>query len=159
MELFAHRCPWYVAGPLIGTAVVGLLWTTNRPLGALGGWIDLLRLTRRPRVGTHVAGFLLAGIVLGGLASSLAAGSWSLQGTYGSFDARYGTSLVGRAALLAASGFLIGFGASFAGGCTSGHGVCGNALGSRASFASTATFMLTAVVAVRVIDRILRAAP
>ena len=46
MDLFATRCPWYVAGPLIGLAVVALLGLTNRPLGATGGWIDLVAFLR-----------------------------------------------------------------------------------------------------------------
>jgi hypothetical protein len=40
MELFALRCPWHVAGPIIGLLIVGLLWAINKPLGALGGYID-----------------------------------------------------------------------------------------------------------------------
>jgi len=39
---------------------------------------------------------------------------------------------------------LIGYGAKLAGGCTSGNGICGTALGSPASFAASASFMATA---------------
>ena len=41
---------------------------------------------------------------------------------------------------------LLGYGAGLAGGCTSGHGLCGTAQRSPASLAVTATFMTTAIV-------------
>jgi uncharacterized membrane protein YedE/YeeE len=31
------RCPWYIAGPLIGLVIIALRATVNRPLGMLGG--------------------------------------------------------------------------------------------------------------------------
>ena len=40
---------------------------------------------------------------------------------------------------------LLGYGAAMAGGCTSGHGMCGTAQRSPASLAVTATFMATAI--------------
>ncbi len=44
------------------------------------------------------------------------------------------------------AGLLVGFGAVWGSGCTSGHGVCGLARLSTRSLAATATFMLAAVV-------------
>jgi hypothetical protein len=44
----------------------------------------------------------------------------------------------------------MGTGARVAGGCTSGHGICGTAQGSPASFVATGTFMATAMIAARV---------
>jgi uncharacterized membrane protein YedE/YeeE len=41
---------------------------------------------------------------------------------------------------------VMGYGARMAGGCTSGHGICGTAQRSPASFTVTATFMATAVL-------------
>lgn len=41
---------------------------------------------------------------------------------------------------------LLGYGAAMAGGCTSGHGMCGTAQRSPASVAVTATFMTTAII-------------
>jgi uncharacterized membrane protein YedE/YeeE len=48
--------------------------------------------------------------------------------------------------ILFAAGTLIGYGARWAAGCTSGHGMCGTALGSPASFVATITFMGSAIV-------------
>lgn len=40
-----------------------------------------------------------------------------------------------------AAGLLVGIGTRYAGGCTSGHGVCGLSRGSLRSLVATATFM------------------
>jgi hypothetical protein len=40
--MMLERCPWYVAGPLIGLLIVALRATLNKPFGALGGYIELL---------------------------------------------------------------------------------------------------------------------
>ncbi|HZG36032.1 MAG TPA: hypothetical protein VEY87_09305 [Gaiellaceae bacterium] len=48
--------------------------------------------------------------------------------------------------VLVAAGVLIGFGAKTAGGCTSGNGLCGNAIASPAGAVATATFFGVAVV-------------
>lgn len=50
--------------------------------------------------------------------------------------------------LLAAAGILVGFGARIAGGCTSGHGVCGLPRFSVRSIVATLTFMATAAATV-----------
>ena len=46
------------------------------------------------------------------------------------------------------AGLLVGFGARYGGGCTSGHGVCGVGRLSRRSIAGCATFMVVAMVVV-----------
>ncbi|MDR6677184.1 YeeE/YedE family protein [Pseudomonas oryzihabitans] len=50
--------------------------------------------------------------------------------------------------LLVVSGALVGVGTGMANGCTSGHGVCGLARGSRRSLAATLTFMATGMLTV-----------
>jgi|SRR5215217_2292415 len=47
-----------------------------------------------------------------------------------------------------AAGLLVGFGTRLGGGCTSGHGVCGLARGSKRSLVATLTFMATAALTV-----------
>jgi uncharacterized membrane protein YedE/YeeE len=48
--------------------------------------------------------------------------------------------------VLFVGGVLIGFGAPWAGGCTSGHGISGTSALSPASLVATGTFMTTAVL-------------
>lgn len=50
--------------------------------------------------------------------------------------------------LLITAGLLVGVGTQLGNGCTSGHGVCGLARGSRRSLAATLTFMAVAAVTV-----------
>jgi uncharacterized membrane protein YedE/YeeE len=55
---------------------------------------------------------------------------------------------------LVLAGLLVGFGSRLGSGCTSGHGVCGMARGSRRSIAATLTFMTTAALTVLVVNRL-----
>ena len=50
--------------------------------------------------------------------------------------------------LLIAAGLLVGFGTWLGSGCTSGHGICGNARLSPRSMAATATFMFFGILTV-----------
>lgn len=52
--------------------------------------------------------------------------------------------------LLIAAGLLVGFGTRLGSGCTSGHGICGNARLSPRSMAATVTFMLFGALTVYV---------
>jgi uncharacterized membrane protein YedE/YeeE len=138
--MLLERCPWYVAGPLMGLVIVGLRATLNKPFGALGGYVDVAEnLTRLGRL--PMRAFFLLGLVLGGAAFGLATSS-------------FGGSLVatplpgGRVAQvgwLVVAGTVMGLGARTAGGCTSGHGMTGMSIGSPASMVSTITFFATAV--------------
>jgi len=53
-----------------------------------------------------------------------------------------------------AAGFLVGIGTRYAGGCTSGHGVCGLSRGSVRSLVATLTFMAAGIVTVFVIRHV-----
>ena len=143
MDLLAERPPWFVTGPLIGLCVVGLLALVNRRLGVLGGFSAVVeRATgRTDQLGWR--GAFLLGVVGGGLLFSLLAGSFGSSGGYGWISRSVDGALVGP--ILVGAGVLIGFGAKTAGGCTSGNGLSGTALGSPASFVAFASFMSTAV--------------
>jgi uncharacterized membrane protein YedE/YeeE len=60
-------------------------------------------------------------------------------------------------ALLVVGGFLVGFGTRMGSGCTSGHGVCGMARGSKRSIAATLVFMATGAATVFVARHIIGA--
>jgi uncharacterized protein len=59
--------------------------------------------------------------------------------------------IAGSLPSLIVGGFLVGFGACAASGCTSGHGVCGLGRLSRRSLVVTVTFMVTAISTVYVL--------
>lgn len=56
--------------------------------------------------------------------------------------------------LMAVAGLIVGFGAVWGNGCTSGHGVCGLSRLSRRSFVATAIFMAVAIATVFVMRHV-----
>jgi uncharacterized membrane protein YedE/YeeE len=57
--------------------------------------------------------------------------------------------------MMAVAGALVGFGARYGNGCTSGHGVCGISRGSVRSIVATLTFMATGMITVFVVRHLL----
>jgi uncharacterized membrane protein YedE/YeeE len=137
MTMFAQPCPWYVAGPLLGLLVAALLWAINKPLGALGGYVDTVRWIVEPASGPMWRVLFIAGVMVGGALSALASGSYVPTLAYGTFNVAFGPMLGTGGVVLLAAGSLIGYGARLAGGCTSDHGMCGTAMASPASLVAT----------------------
>jgi uncharacterized membrane protein YedE/YeeE len=149
MDVLTRQCPWYLAGPLLALLVVGLRWTGNLHLGALGSFVATESWIERPRGLPSWRVFFFVGTIAGGLIYALATHTFQPTFSNGAFDRLglvAGAGLAARGMLLLGAGALIGFGARTAGGCTSGHGICGVAQRSPASIAATATFVLVAVV-------------
>ena len=123
-----------VGGAFIGIAAA-LLWLLNGRIAGISGIIGgLLGPTGDDRIWRLLfIGGLLTGAVIASLTGWFEPGSvvFPVQGTG-----------------LAMAGLLVGIGTALAGGCTSGHGVCGIARLSPRSIVATATFMATAVAVV-----------
>ena len=68
---------------------------------------------------------LVLGMIVGALISSLLSGDFSWQWIPAQWAAVFGTSVPLRLAVALLGGVLLGFGARWAGGCTSGHGISG----------------------------------
>lgn len=145
--------PWYVAGPLIGATVPLLLWLGNRSFGIsenlrhvcamVPNRVPFFRYDWRSSGGWNLV--FAGGIILGGfIASVLFANPEPLQvasaterdlaaigvATNGELGPAALFSLSALTSvkswiLLLVGGFLIGFGARYAGGCTSGHAITG----------------------------------
>lgn len=88
----------------------------------------------------HVLFF--AGLALGGALSALLGGTFALTaGLHGAlFTQIFGASPLVRTLVLFAGGLLIGAGTRMAGGCTSGHGLCGVSQFQAGSLLATAAF-------------------
>jgi uncharacterized membrane protein YedE/YeeE len=123
-------------GALIGLAAVLLLWLNGRIAGISG---IAGRLWFAPRGDRAWRWLFLLGLLLG-------AGLWALLSPT-PLQPRRGFPV----SLLLLAGLLVGYGTSMAGGCTSGHGVCGIARLSARSLAATGVFMLTAIAATYVV--------
>ena len=148
-DFLAERPHWLVSGALLGLLVTGLLWAINRRLGVSGGIAEIAdRVTGRvPSLGPRA--FFVFGIVGGAFLFSLAGGGFRAGDSYG-WLTEHGSAVT--VAALLGGGVLIGVGTRSAGGCTSGHGICGTALGSKASFVATCVFMATAIGAAFLLD-------
>lgn len=104
-------------------------------------------LPARPGTWHHVA-FVL-GLVAGGAVVALLTGGMSFSGSLGGegFSKLAGATAVPVPLILVFGGMLVGFGTRMAGGCTSGHGLCGVARFQPGSLAATAAFFGAGIAA------------
>lgn len=135
--------PWYVVGPLMGLIVAGLYAVTNRHLGISGAYVQFVDGARgRPIESWRL--WFLGGTILGAAFVALLGGNpqvglgYGALGEYASLPALIATLLLG--------GALTGYGARWAGACTSGHGLTGCATRSPGSVVAVCAFVVTAVV-------------
>lgn len=154
LETLRNPWPWYVAGPLIGSFVPLLLIVGNRMFGIssnlrhlcaaiVPGRAEFFRYDWRGAGGWNLA-FAL-GILGGGAIAALfltaddaVALAPAARASIASLGIRDFSGLMPRElfnwealttwrglVLMVGGGFLVGFGASYAGGCTSGHAIGG----------------------------------
>lgn len=148
--ILVERWPAWVSGLAIAAVVVGLLYADNRQLGVSTGYAELCRLPKERALRSSWRPKFVLGIVLGGALSALSAGA-APSPSMGSFEVWLHGNAVLESAVLLLGGVLLGFGARLAGGCTSGHGIVGTALGARSSWVATALFMVGGFVTTRLI--------
>ncbi|MDE2605854.1 MAG: YeeE/YedE family protein [Burkholderiales bacterium] len=136
----AHFTPWesLAGGLLLGLAAAMFILLNGRVVGISGIIGGLVR----PRPGD-------AGWRLAFLAGMLVAPTvWSL------FALPAAARIAAGPTLLVAAGLLVGWGARFGSGCTSGHGVCGLSRLSPRSLVATLAFMGTGFGAVFVLRHV-----
>ena len=68
---------------------------------------------------------MFAGLVCGGILSSVTSGAWQLTWDVGMLDSHFHFGHLSKIAWFLAGGALTGVGTRVAGGCTSGHGIYG----------------------------------
>lgn len=143
-DLMPDRLAWYLGGPILGLLIVGLFVIANQPLGASGSYVHTAGLLRR-REGVAVwRVWYFVGMFLGGvLVTQVLREGAELRSGYDALRAVF--PLWATVPVVFGGATLLGYGAAVAGGCTSGHGMCGTAQRSPASLAVTATFMATAI--------------
>jgi len=119
-----------LGGLLIGAATAGLLWFNGRIAGISGIVAGLF--SQPSREWRWRLAFIL-GLLAGG----------SLLRLF--HPQAFVPVQTGSPVVLAVAGWLVGFGAQLAHGCTSGHGVCGLARRSLRSLVATLTFMASGI--------------
>src|SRR5499427_2833706 len=123
-----------IGGILIGLAVALFMLTTGRIAGISGVLAGLIgHADKKGWRAAFVAGLILA----------------PLLGKFVGFTLPM-PQMPASWAVTASAGLFVGFGTRLGGGCTSGHGVCGISRFSPRSIFATLTFMLVAMLTVRV---------
>ena len=89
---------------------------------------------------------LVLGILIGSLTSSLLSGDFSWQWIPSKWAAAFGFSAFLRIIVAFIGGVFLGFGARWAGGCTSGHGISGTLQLTVSSWISTLFFFIGGVI-------------
>jgi len=124
----------FIGGLLVGTAVWILLKGIGRVAGISGIAAEVIS---SPRRSLWRFAFLL-GLIVGG---AFFVKVFSVP-----------TANVASGAWLVVAGLLVGFGTVMAGGCTSGHGVCGLGRRSMRSLVATLSFMAAGMATVAILN-------
>jgi uncharacterized membrane protein YedE/YeeE len=130
-----------IGGALIGLAAALLLLVNGRTAGVSGiaGGLVAGVLGRIDGELAERAAFVV-GLLLGPVLFLILFGKWPT------------VTITGAVPVLVIGGLLVGFGTRLAGGCTSGHGVCGLARLSLRSGAAVVTFFAIAILTVFVMN-------
>lgn len=132
-----------VGGILIGLAAIVLMAGSGRILGASGIFGGLLTMR-------FDGDFAWRAIFI---VCMLIATAW-----VGLFNGMAQQMAFGTMPIFTAiGGVIVGIGVYLGNGCTSGHGICGNARFSKRSFVATITFMAVAIITVYIIRHVIRA--
>lgn len=150
-DLFPDQLPWWIAGPVLGVLIVVLFVLANQPLGASGAYVQTSGMLRRRDGVTVWRVWYFVGMFAGGfMATQVLRSGRDVRTGYDALRDAFPLGVV--IPLVFVGAVLLGYGAGLAGGCTSGHGLCGTAQRSRASVAVTATFMATAIATTAVLQ-------
>ncbi|GAC1467328.1 MAG: hypothetical protein NVS2B16_17150 [Chloroflexota bacterium] len=143
MHLLPDRLPWFIAGPCLGLLVVALYAVANKPLGATGAYLQVINLARDRVTVEMWRVWYFVGLIVGAAIAVTLGSGFTLTASYGALGQALPVPLL--IPVLAGAGILLGYGARWMGGCTSGHGLCGVSTLSVGSVVATASFMGTAV--------------
>ncbi len=126
-----------IGGIMIGLSAVILMAGNGRILGASGIFGELLTLNFNSNFAWRAI------FIIGLLVGSAVVGHYNGMSEQIAFP----TTAIGTAV----GGVIVGAGVYLGNGCTSGHGICGNARFSLRSFGATCIFMIVAIVTTYVI--------
>ena len=138
-----------VGGVLIGVGAALLLLSSGRIAGIsgiAGGVINGTSADRQWRL-AFLIGLVVAPLLYAFFTTSSIFEAGMIERAHINIEDRF--------VRVALSGLLVGIGTGLAGGCTSGHGVCGIARFSPRSLLATALFMSTAIIVVFVSRHVL----
>ena len=147
----------YLVGVCIGLLVCFALVLSDRPIGCSTGFVKIRGLAEQICCGKQVQEkayyqkfppavdwqlMILPGIIIGAFLSSFISGTFGLFIVPPLWADQFGSSAALRILAAVAGGILLGIGARWAGGCTSGHGISGSLQLSVGSILSAACFFV-----------------
>jgi uncharacterized membrane protein YedE/YeeE len=176
IQLLSQPWPWYVAGPLIGLVVPFVFWYGGKKWGmsssirhlcaaTVPAGLEYFRYDWKRFGGWHLA--MAGGVIAGGALAALllpspdgaVAISGATRADLGALGLTdFGGLLPGEIfswralaspagwIVLGGGSFLVGFGARYAGGCTSGHAISGLSTLKRSSLAAVLGFFVGGLV-------------
>jgi hypothetical protein len=151
----------YLAGAGIGILSCLALVLADRPLGCSTAFVKarglIVRVVNREKTEkmeyyrgivpqVDWALMIIPGIIIGAFLSSFTSGTFHVVWVPALWGSVFGENAVLRIIVALAGGILLGFGARWAGGCTSGHGISGSIQLSLASMITAACFFAGGII-------------
>ncbi len=158
----------YVAGALFGVVVALAPVLTGNLIGASGSFLNMAGMIERVvtpkladnmffkyiwKLGLNWQLLLMAGVFLGAMVSSLLSGAFRITHSTAQWNSIYGPQRWKRWGLAFFAGIIIEYGASMAGGCTSGLSISGTMLLAPAGLIFTAGLFASGIVTTLIIYR------
>ena len=142
LTLIPAQLPWWLGGPGLGLCVLALYWLANRRLVVSGAWLAAVVAPIEGWRGEHWRVEFLIALITGALTAGLLGSATQLTSYPVLSHALPAAVLL---PLVTVAGLALGYGARWADGCSSGHGIAGCPTGSPDSLAATGTFFCVAV--------------
>lgn len=111
---------------------------------------------RKIGLGVDWQWMLVVGIIIGSLISALLSGDFRWQWVPSLWAAAFGDNVFLRVIVALVGGICIGFGARWADGCTSGHGISGTLQLAVSSWISAICFFIGGIVAAHIIFTLIK---
>jgi uncharacterized protein len=160
----------YIAGAGIGIVSCLAFVLADRPLGCSTAFVKARGLIGRvisaektmameyyqeivPQVDWPF--MIIPGIIIGAFLSAFLSGTFQIIWVPALWASVFGNNIILRVAVALAGGILLGFGARWAGGCTSGHGISGSIQLSLASMISAACFFIGGIAVAMLLFRVI----
>ena len=100
---------------------------------------------------------LVLGVVIGAFLSAVVSGDFALRWVPSTWEAAFGSVIPLRLIVAFAGGILMGFGARWSGGCTSGHGISGSLQLALSSWIAAVCFFVGGIATAMIIFRVIAA--
>jgi uncharacterized protein len=156
--------PGWLAGAGIGLLMVAFYWITGKQMGVSRGYCNLWAYVsklpffqQKEYTGNVWRVWFILGITLGGFLSTVIAhpGEWHFHFDMGqAYDALLPNNVWLRMLVLFGGGLIMGLGARFAGGCTSGHVIAGIPMLNLSSVLSGMLFFIGGLLTVQLTARV-----